>query len=262
MKDRTTMRRSTRVALTVATVTTATAALPLATATPGAAATPVVGLVVPVLAPMLPGQSGWVSALWGTTGDICDVRATARGAGLTVSYPANTGDHSSLYKEDALDAGHFDYTAFKLALDPDTKLATSLSITFAYSDCHGTTKTVTAAAVLPVVAATGAAVVQKTASVAVPKSTPVWTQLSFQGRKTGLAGFRVTLSPPSGLTVAYPGDKTSAGLALATSLPVGSDDFVAVRIDATGAAAGTYKVPVHATYDGGRFDSSLTVVVS
>jgi len=251
------MRRTARIAVAVA-----TAALPLATATSAAAAAPVVGLVVPVLAPMLPGQQGWVSALWGTTGDICDVRATASGAGLTVSYPTNTSDHSSLSKQDALTAGHFDYTAFKLALDSDTKLATSLSLKFSYSDCHGTTKTISTAALLPVVATTGAAVVQKTESVAVPKSTPVWTQLSFQGRKAGLAGFRVTLTPPRGLTVSYPGDKTSAGLALTNSLPVGSDDFVAVRIDATGAAAGTYKVPVHATYDGGSFDGSLTVVVS
>jgi hypothetical protein len=253
------MRRTARIALSV---TAAAAALPLATATPAAAATPVVGLVVPVLAPMLPGQQGWVSALWGTTGDICDIRATASGTDLTVSYPTNTSDHSSLYKQDSLKAGHFDYTAFKLAVDSDTKLATSLSIKFSYSDCNGATKTITAAAVLPVVATTGAAVVQKTASVAVPKSTPVWTQLSFQGGKTGVSDFRVTLTPPSGLAVAYPGDKTSAGLALTTSLPVGSDDFVAVRIDATGAAAGTYKVPVHATYSGGSFNGSLTVVVS
>ena len=231
-------------------------------AAPAAAAAPAVGLVVPVLAPMLAGQQGWVSALWGTTGDICDVRATATGTGLAVSYPANTGDHSSLYKQDSLKAGHFDYTAFKLAFEPGLKAASALNITLTYSDCTGTTKTLNAKAVLPIVAASGAAVVQKTSSVTVPKSTPVWTQLSFQGRKTGLADFRVTLTAPSGLSIAYPGDKNSAGLAETASLPVGFDDFVAVRIDATGAAAGTYKVPVHATYRGGSFDSVLTVVVS
>jgi len=253
------MRRSARIATAVAALATATTAT---TATPAAAAAPAVGLVVPVLAPMLAGQQGWVSALWGTTGDICDVRATAGGPGLTVSYPANTGDHSSLYKEDKLAAGHFDYTAFKLALDPGTKRPTSLAITLRYSDCHGTAKTLNTTAVLPVVPTTGAAVVQKTSSVAVPKATPVWTQLSFQGRRTGLADFKVTLSPPTGLSVTYPGDHAAAGLSLTSSLPVGSDDFIAVRIDATGAAAGTYKVPVHATYDGGSFDGSLTVVVS
>jgi hypothetical protein len=238
------------------------AALPLLGAAPAAAATPAVGLVVPVLAPMLPGQQGWVSALWGTTGDICDVRATASGAGLTVAYPSNTGDHSSLYKQDSLKAGHFDYTAFKLAVSPTVKGAGSLAIKLSYSDCNGTTRSVSTAAVLPIIAASGEAVVQKTAAVNVPKTTPVWTQLSFQGRKTGLADFRVTLTPPSGLAVAYPGDKSSAGLAETTSLPVGSDDFVAIRFDATGAKAGTYKVPVHATYAGGSFDSTLTVVVS
>jgi hypothetical protein len=256
------MRRFARIAGTVA---AATVALPFATLTsaaPAAAATPSVGLVVPVLAPMLPGQQGWVSALWGSTGDICEVRATAGGTGLTVSYPTNTADHSSLYKQDSLKAGHFDYTAFKLAVDPSVKVAGSLAIKLTYSDCNGTTRTTTTAAVLPIVTASGTSVVQKTASVTVPQRTPVWTQLSFQGRKTGLSDFRVTLAAPSGLSIAYPGDKTSAGLAETTSLPIGSDDFVAVRIDATGAKAGTYKVRLHATYAGGSFDGSLTVVVS
>ncbi len=259
------MRRTARLAVTVA-----AAALPVvSTATPAQAAVPIVGLVVPILAPMLPGQQGWVSALWGTTGEICDVQATAGGTGLKVTYPANTGDHSSLYKQDSLRAGHFDYTAFRLAVGADVRAATSLKILLSYTeksgtgaDCTGPKRTLTTAAVLPVVPVTGTAVVQKTSSVAVPRSTPVWTQLSFSGRRTGLTDFRVTLTPPAGLSVAYPADKTSAGLSLTTNLPVGTDDFVAVRVDATGAKAGTYKVPVHATYSGGSFDGSLTVVVS
>jgi hypothetical protein len=259
------MRRTARLALAAA-----VAALPVAgTTTPAQAAAPAVGLVVPILAPMLPGQQGWVSALWGTTGDICDVQATASGTGIKVSYPASTGDHSSLYKQDSLRAGHLDYTAFKLAIDADARAATSLRIVLSYTEktgtgaaCTGTKRGLTTAAVLPVVPVTGNAVVQKTSSVSVPQSTPVWTQLSFSGRKTGLTDFRVTLSPPAGLSVAYPGDQPSAGLSLATSLPVGTDDFVAVRVDATGAKAGAYKVPVHATYGGGSFNGSLTVVVS
>jgi hypothetical protein len=260
------MRRSLRYCLAVG---AAVAALPVVTAVPAQAATPTIGLVVPILAPMLPGQQGWVSALWGTTGDICDVRATASGVGLSVTYPSNTNSYASLYKQDSLSAGHFDYTAFKLDVDDALKLGTALNIKLTYTEksgsgstCTGTTRTVNTSAILPIVASTGAAVVQKTSTVTVPQATPVWTQLSFQGRKAGLENFRVTLDAPSGLSVAYPGDKTSTGLSAGTALPIGSDDFVAVRVDATGAKAGTYKVPVHATYTGGSFDDTLTVVVA
>jgi hypothetical protein len=47
-------------------------------------------------------------------------------------------------------------------------------------------------------------VIQKTTSVAVPRSTPAWVNVTFRGAKPNLANFRVTLTPPTGMTVAYP----------------------------------------------------------
>ena len=54
------MRRSASIALACA----AGAAAILPAAAPASAATTDLGLVVPVLAPMLPGQTGWVSTMW------------------------------------------------------------------------------------------------------------------------------------------------------------------------------------------------------
>jgi hypothetical protein len=261
------MRRSVK---TLAVAVAVAAAIPMvAVATPAQAALPPVGLVIPILAPMLPGQSGWVSALWGTLTDVCNVRATASGAGLTVSYPSNTGTYSSLYKQDSLAAGHLDYTAFKLTVDPGIDNVLSLKINMSYversatsgANCEGTKREVAVNASLPVVASS-AAVVQKTTSVTVSQNTPIWTQLTFAGKKTGLDNFQVQLTPPAGLAVSYPGSKTTAGLNDAATLAVGDDDFVAVKVDATGAKPGSYKVPVRATYTGGSYDGSLTVVVN
>ena len=66
----------------------------------------------------------------------------------------------------------------------------------------------------------------------------------------------------AGLAVVYPGDATSSGLHAGTALPVGQDDYAAIRLDAAGLATGTYTVPVHATYTGGSFDGQLTLSVT
>src|SRR5690349_6268948 len=69
-------------------------------------------LVVPVLAPMLPGQEGWVAAIWSANQDVCDVQVTLSGTGVTAAYPANTGTYSSLYISSGLAQDNLDYTAF------------------------------------------------------------------------------------------------------------------------------------------------------
>jgi hypothetical protein len=45
------------------------------------------------------------------------------------------------------------------------------------------------------------------------------------------------------------------------NLLVGRDDHVAVRLDATALAPGSYEVPLKATYTDGSFDGKLTIVV-
>jgi hypothetical protein len=239
-----------------------------------------VALVLPAVAPMLPGQQGWLAALWTATVDVCDVQVTVAGPGLTVTYPANTGTYTSFYTASALATGNIDYTAFNVTVPASVTAPVTLTLTVSYNelpagqlkkdddlktkkvDCKGPKGGETATATLPVYPSTSAAIIQKTVSASVPKSMPTWTNITFRGTRPNLANFRVTLSPPTGLTVVYPGDGTSSGLHAGTALPVGADDYAAVRLDASGLATGTYQVPVHVSYTGGSYDSMLTVTVT
>jgi hypothetical protein len=237
-------------------------------------------LLVPFVAPMLPGQQGWVSALWQADDDVCNVQVTATGTGLTFSYPSNTATFSSLYTSNGLAKGNLDYTAFDVAVGAAVTSPVKVTLKVSYQElpsnvinknddlktkkftCTGTRNTATATATLPVTASLGAAVVQKTTAINVPRNTVTWANITFRGNRPGLDNFRVTLTPPAGLGISYPGDATSAGLSGTPTLPVGEDDYVAVRFDASKITLGVYVIPVKATYSGGSFTGALTVTVT
>jgi hypothetical protein len=261
------MRRSASIALACA----AGAAAIVPAAAPASASTPDFGLVIPLLAPMLPGQTGWVSTMWAAADDICNARVTASGAGVTVKYPANTATYSSLSKGDSLAKGQLDYAAFNVSLASNSLLAlVPLKLDYSYTtkadgaaSCTGTAHTGTITATLPVIAATGDAVVQKTSTVTVPKATPVWSQLVFQSRKSGVENLQITVTgAPTGLVVSYPADRAYTALNNGTGLAVGTDDFAAVKFDARSVAAGTYKLTVKLAYGSTTDTNDLTLVVS
>jgi hypothetical protein len=245
-----------------------------------AASTDALDLVLPTLASMLPGQLGWVSLLWTATADVCDVEVTAAGTGVTIRYPSNTGEFTSFYTNSALATGNIDFTALHIDVDGSVTKAVPLTVSVAYRllppgqvkknddlatkkvNCAGPKGAQTVAASLPVSPSSDAAVIQKTTAASVSRSTPTWTNITFRGTRPNLTNFRVSLTPPAGLKVSYPGDATSAGLHDVATLPVGADDYVSVRLDASGIAAGTYQVPLHATYTGGSFDGRLVVTVT
>lgn len=258
----------------------AVAALSFTPAAQAAAKDDGLDLVIPVLAPMLPGQQGWVSALWTAKKDVCDVQVTASGPGMTVNYPANTDTFSSFYVNSALATDTIDYTAFDVTVAPTAASAVPVTLNVTYTqlppgqikkgddlktekfDCKGPKGSQTVTTTLPVLAPTGPKVVQKTTSVTVARATPTWTKIAFAGGGPTTGDFRVTLTPPVGLSVTYPGEGTSTGLDAHAALPVAREDFAAVRLDASALAPGSYQVPVRATYAGGTFAGQLTVVVS
>ncbi|MDG6104081.1 hypothetical protein Daura_12420 [Dactylosporangium aurantiacum] len=260
------MRRSASVAIACA----AGAAAILPATSPAHAAAADLGLVIPLLAPMLPGQTGWVGTTWAATDDVCDVRVTAAGAGVTVTYPTNTGTYSSLSKGDSLAPGHIDYVAFHLSV-ATSKLVSLTPVTLNYTyvekadgatTCTGTKRSGSQTATLPIVSVTGDAVTQKTSSVTVPKKTPVWSQLVFQARKGGVDDLRVTVSGgPAGLVVSYPQERAYTQLNAGAALPVGTDDHAAVKFDATNVAAGTYKLTVKQSYGSTTDSNDLTLIV-
>lgn len=240
----------------------------VAVATPPAHAGPDgtgIRLAVSTLAPMLPGQRGWISAAWVAERDVCDVRLTATGPGLRIRYP--TGTYTAFLTASTLAAGSLDYTPLDVTVGASA--AGPVEVTFAItyrqpagSACAGPTAHQSVTATLPVTAPSGTGVLQKTTAVSVPRDTPTWTRILFRSTTRELAHFLVTLTPLDGLTVAYPNDGPSSGLDGGTSLTTGADDFASVRIDAAGMRPGVYNMAVHADYTGGTYDGFLTVVVT
>lgn len=230
---------------------------------------------------MLPGQTGWAGISWTADTNVCDVRITASAPGATISYPANTGSYTSLYVNDALAETNRDYSALKIQVPasasgsirvtlnvsfnrlPPGQIKKTDDLTYVEPDCSRAKDpgSLTTTVTLPVTTPTGAKATLQTTSVTVPRDTPTWVPLSFTTQHAGLADFRVTLTPPPGLTVVYPGDGRSSGLANDSTLPVGGSDSASVRLDASGLEPGTHQVPVRATWSGGSVDTTLTLTV-
>ncbi|GAA2387192.1 hypothetical protein [Dactylosporangium salmoneum] len=260
------MRRSASIALAVA----AGAAAIVPAAAPASAAVQDFGLVSPVLASMLPGQTGWVSTMWASAGDVCDVKITASATGVTVKYPSNTGTYSSLSKGDALATGRMDYAAFNLTLPQNTLIGVvPLTLNYSYTTknagattCTGVQHSGSALATIATISLTGDAVVQKTTAITVPKATPVWSQLNFHAQGT-VTNVQVTVSGgPSGLVVSYPGERAYSSLNQGSTLLAGSDDYAAVKFDATNVPTGVYKLKVKVTYGSTVDTNDLLLTVS
>lgn len=250
------------IAGTLAGVTAVAVATPPAHAQPDGTG---VHLAVSTLAPMQPGQRGWISAAWVAERDVCDVKLTATGPGLRIRYP--TGAYTSFLTASTLAAGSMDYTPLDVTVGAGASGPVEVTFTITYrqpagSACSGTTAHQSVTATLPVTAPTGTGVLQKTTAVSVPQDTPTWTRIVFRGTARELAHFLVTLTPLDGLSVAYPKDAKSSGLDGGTSLTPDADDFASVRIDASGMTPGVYNMAVHADYTGGTYDGFLTVVVT
>ncbi|GGK81663.1 hypothetical protein Ppa06_48380 [Planomonospora parontospora subsp. parontospora] len=259
-------------------LTTALVALP-ALGAQAAAEDDGLQLVVPTLASMLPGQQGWISAVWKAATDVCDVKVTATAPGLTIGYPTNTGSYTSLYEADKLAADAMDFTALNVSVPASASGAAKATFDVSYTrlppgqakkddpsvvekfDCKGPKGNQTVTATLPIASAAGAAVLQKTTAVTVARGTPSWVRIAFEARRPGLRDFRVTVAPPAGLEIAYPGEKTSAGLYDDVAPAVAREDYAAVRFDASGLAAGTYRLPVRASYTGGGHTGELALTV-
>ncbi|GGJ90626.1 hypothetical protein GCM10010123_20610 [Pilimelia anulata] len=250
-------------------------------AAPAAAAGSGPSLVLPILASMLPGQQGWLSALWISSGDICNVKITASGgSSLGVDYPTNTDTFTSFYINSALAHGNMDYSAIKFDIPDNALLAQIVTLkvswvqmkndSFKKTDdlrtkkftCTGTADSDTVLATIPIGLNLGAAATQETTTASIARGTPAWVKLTYSGTKPGLANFRVKLTPPTGLTVAYPGGATSAGLNDNTALPVGGEDYASVYLDASKLAAGVHKIPVSATWTGGSLAGNLSLTVT
>lgn len=229
---------------------------------------------------MLAGQEGWVSLLWYAETDVCNVQVTAKTKDVGVTYPTNTGSFSSLYTNNALAETNLDYTAFRITAPSKagtteiefeatfTRLKDSAALKKAdnlvvksVADCSGDSGKVKVKVPLTVQAPSGDAVALQTPTVQVKKGGPTWVPIAFKGNAPDLNNFRVSVSAPDGFEVVYPGDGTSSGLNGDTRLPVGVVDSAAIRLDPLTTEAGTYKLPVTATWSGGSWSGTISVTV-
>jgi hypothetical protein len=226
-----------------------------------------VRVVTTQTAPVVPGQSAWLSVVW--TGDrtVTNWSTTVSApAGVTVSYPTTRGgSDTSLYGSATLVGTTRDFTAFKLRIPytQTTSFPVTLHSTYT-STCgdNGQCKeqgggnddkardfSTTAVVTVPVVPATGPEFSQATTSLAVPAGSNAFHQLAFTAGQADLADFTVRLGAlPAGLAVGYPADATVSRPAGGPALVGRTTDAVAVRLDTTGLARGTYTVPLVITY--------------
>ena len=238
-------------------------------------------LVTTSLPAMAAGQEGWVSLIWSAETDVCDVEVTAKGKDIDVSYPTNTGKFSSLYTNNALAETNLDYTAFKLRAPekPGTQTLTFEAkftrledsavlkksddlVVKNVTDCKGKSAKVKVRIDVAVNQSSGPAVELQSSSVEVSSGSPTWVSLSFRGNQPGLDDFRVKVDGAAGgFAVVYPQDGSSSGLSNDSRLPVAASDTAAVQLDPLKSAAGTYKLPVSATWKGGSWSGTLTVRV-
>lgn len=223
--------------------------------------------VTTTTAPLVPGQSAWVSVVWAAdrTVDSWSTTVTAP-AGVRVSYPTTRGgSDTSLYGSATLVGGTRDFTAFRVSVPYSQRTSFAVTVTSTYrSTCgdNGQCKdrgagnddkarpgTTSATVQVPVVAATGAPFTQRTTQLSVAAGSDSFQQIEFTGGQADLTGFTVRAGAlPAGLEVAYPADGTSSGPAASSTLVGGTTDHVAIRFTATHLAPGTYRVPLLIRY--------------
>lgn len=76
------------------------------------------------------GSSGWVQLSWTAKGEVENFQVVAKSPqkDVTVSYPDNTANHTSLMVDDALQTNEIDYTSLYIETGPDTPKNFNVSI--------------------------------------------------------------------------------------------------------------------------------------
>jgi hypothetical protein len=235
-------------------------------------------------APLVPGQSAWISVVWAADRTVDHWSTTVSApAGVGVSYPTTRGgSDTSLYGSATLVGGTQDFTAFRLAVPYAQRTSFAVTVTSTYTSTCGDngqckdqgagnddkvrSGTTSATVQVPVVAASGPAFTQRTTQLSIAAGSDGFQAIEFTGGQADLTGFTVRAGAlPAGLEVAYPADGTSSGLSASSTLVGGRTDHVAIRFTATHLAPGTYRVPlvVRCTAAAARTASgTVTLVVS
>lgn len=218
-------------------------------------------------AAIVEGDTVWVSLSWtAKEADARDFRviATPRTRGVTVEYPENTGDHTSLMVDDVLLENEIDFTSIKVHVPYGTK-SFRLPVVAYWTDDDGEHKEQFTVRV-PVAKHKGDDIAMSSSELgSVSQGEPVWKAVAWTGIAPELADVKMTVAGPADLVVVYPGEGSSTSLHYDDVLDDGETDEARFLVDASALSPGSYDVAVTLSYaKAGRshsVDGRLTLTV-
>ncbi|MFZ0494016.1 MAG: hypothetical protein WAM81_12580 [Acidimicrobiia bacterium] len=238
-------------------------------ATPASAAPKNVKVDVKALtertATMLAGDSAWIEIAWEALGGPAeDFKVTVKklDSSWEVRYPEKTSTYASLWTDSTLSDGEIDFTAINVTAPYSARKSVQLHLEATYA-VDGKSHKDNLNLTIPIAQYTGNDLSQADDSASVDGSG--WIQVPFVGSAPRLDGFEMTAKAPADILLAYPGEGSFSSLAHDARLEDGESDFAALFVDATGAAPGSYEIPLHVTYTKGSaegmWDGSVTITV-
>jgi hypothetical protein len=203
-------------------------------------------------AAIVAGDSAWIALNWhGGSGDAENFQLVVKKpeAGVEVRYPDNTGSYTSLWADDTLSDGEYDFTAVHVTVPYAAGSDIKLQFTLTY-ERDGKQKSAVFNVRVPVVQYSGGEDLQQvTASLGeVALGDSAWVGVSYAGLAPRLDDFQLTITDAGGLPIVYPADGLSTSLHHNARLEDGETDIARFRIDAYDVSAGTYTIAIRATY--------------
>ncbi len=139
------------------------------------------------------GDTAWVLLQWKGLTDVTDFELRATGTdGATVSYPTNTGDHSSFMQGSFIDEGRLDSTALKVTVPADAKKAVYLNISFTWT-AYGESRQASTQIRVPVIDHKGDDYQIVDRAVRPGIDGDMWVEITYRGIAPSLTDFRVTV---------------------------------------------------------------------
>lgn len=214
-----------------------------------------VRLLTTTTAAVTRGDDVWVMLNWTAFGDgfdgVEDFEVTLRKRapnGVTVDYPENTVDHTSLWDNNSLSVGEIDYTALNVAVDGDynkNEIKLRLNLRFTVDgEPFRQRHTVT----IPVVSFEGDPVEQVTHDWGTANAgDAAWYEIAFAGQAPEVTDFSVVITQPAGMNVVYPqGSHTS--LHFDDVLESRETDVVRIFVQTAAMEPGDYVLTVECDY--------------
>lgn len=203
-------------------------------------------------AAIVAGDSAWIALNWkGGGGDAADFRLVVKkpDPDVQIRYPENTGTYTSLWADDTLSDGEYDFTAVHVTVPYAAGRDIKLLFTLTYQH-DGKEKHRDFNVRVPVVEYAGGEDLQQVTSSlgAVTLGESAWVGVSYAGLAPRLDDFRLTVTDAGGVPIVYPGDRAATSLHHDARLEDGETDVARFRVDAYDIPAGTYTIAVLATY--------------